>query len=45
MPNLWDQLFDAEVLLRKAEQEGDAAGVEILHERIARLRAQIDRRG
>lgn len=41
MADLWDQLYDAEVLLRKAEQDGDTDGAEILHQRIARIEAQI----
>lgn len=41
MPSLLDQLFDTQALLRKAEEAGDDAGAEILHQRIAHLEAQI----
>ncbi|WP_192378658.1 hypothetical protein [Rhodococcus rhodochrous] len=41
MPSLWDQLFDAQILLRIAEQDGDDSGVEMLHQRIAHLESQI----
>ncbi len=43
MPSLWDQLFEAQVLLRKAEQAGDEAGVEQLHQRIGRIESQLPR--
>lgn len=43
MPSLWDQLYDAQILLRKAEQDVDADGVEQLHQRIARIESQLPR--
>ena len=45
MPSLWDQLYDAEILLRKAEQDGDTAGADILHKRIEQLESQLQPRG
>ena len=43
MPSLWDQLYDAEILLRKAEQDGDTDGAELLHQRIGHIEAQLQR--
>ncbi|MGN0126064.1 MAG: hypothetical protein ACI38R_22710 [Rhodococcus sp. (in: high G+C Gram-positive bacteria)] len=45
MPSLWDQLYDAEILLRRAEQDGDTAAVDALHKRIEQLESQLQPRG
>lgn len=45
MPDLFDQLYDAQVLLRNAERDGDDAGAEILSQRIEYLERQIEARG
>ncbi|BDB58968.1 MULTISPECIES: hypothetical protein [Rhodococcus] len=44
MPSPWDQLFDAQVLLRIAEQDGDNSGVAMLHQRITHLESRIGAR-
>lgn len=45
MQSLWDQLYEAEALLARAEQDGNTTGADILRQRIAHIETHLHSTG